>query len=333
MKPNKFMDRIDKHKLNFSSTVSPMTTTFIFLLISLLELSSCAHRKTFAGMKRRIINGEPSKENEFPYVVDLVQLNNKIVFPICGGSVLHKYLILTAAHCLLCDEHNQANVRKLYTIFNSVDLKKGELDKVIAGQCHPKWDENLATNDIALLKIAKGFPDTLLPVKLPFGYVFPKDWTTECMIIGWGDRDPSRRGQNKKPLKMYSIKNLKVSCIDNCIQYKAMVPLIPIDACFKMVLKATNETRILKDGSQTCAYGVNKDACQGDSGGPLICDGIQYGIVSWGIGCGRFDVPGIYTNVNFYANWILLNAEYMLREKNTEYQEISKRKLSIDYSN
>lgn len=50
---------------------------------------------------------------------------------------------------------------------------------------------------------------------------------------------------------------------------------------------------------------------QGDGGGPLICPSsvnpsryIQVGIVSWGIGCGTDGVPGVYTDVSKYRNWI-----------------------------
>lgn len=50
------------------------------------------------------------------------------------------------------------------------------------------------------------------------------------------------------------------------------------------------------------------DACQGDSGGPLVCESDRHmtlvGIISWGIGCGQKDVPGVYTKVANYLDWI-----------------------------
>lgn len=43
---------------------------------------------------------------------------------------------------------------------------------------------------------------------------------------------------------------------------------------------------------------------QGDSGGPLMCEDIQIGIISWGIGCAQPGNPGVSTRVDYYRKWI-----------------------------
>lgn len=48
---------------------------------------------------------------------------------------------------------------------------------------------------------------------------------------------------------------------------------------------------------------------KGDSGGILINSAKeQVGIVSWGVGCGGANYPGVYTNVVQYLDWIKANS-------------------------
>ena len=55
----------------------------------------------------------------------------------------------------------------------------------------------------------------------------------------------------------------------------------------------------------------NRDSplyAQGDGGGPLVCEDQGYyeltGLVSWGFGCGRQDVPGVYVKISSFIGWI-----------------------------
>jgi trypsin len=54
------------------------------------------------------------------------------------------------------------------------------------------------------------------------------------------------------------------------------------------------------DYTMICAGGLRgRDACQGDSGGPLLVDNTDdvVGLVSWGLGCAREGLPGVYAFV------------------------------------
>ena len=65
-------------------------------------------------------------------------------------------------------------------------------------------------------------------------------------------------------------------------------------------------------GNMLCAGlpAGQKDSCQGDSGGPLMvrdnaqAPWEQAGIVSFGIGCARPGVFGVYTRVARYVDWV-----------------------------
>lgn len=95
---------------------------------------------------------------------------------------------------------------------------------------------------------------------------------------------------------------------------KVAVPIVPGAKCVDLY---KSEVRIVP-ATQMCAGGTKEgDSCNGDSGGPLKYAGtgvagdpryVQYGIVSFGPRrCGSEGMPGVYTRVGYYMQWILRN--------------------------
>jgi serine protease 27 len=89
------------------------------------------------------------------------------------------------------------------------------------------------------------------------------------------------------------------------------VPVWQNEECQKSYKDLMKTNKISE--SQMCAGGRDGgvDSCWADSGGPLISKttGNLIGIVSTGVGCARRGLPGIYTRVSRFANWIEKNVK------------------------
>ncbi|EDW46889.1 GM20715 [Drosophila sechellia] len=96
------------------------------------------------------------------------------------------------------------------------------------------------------------------------------------------------------------------------IQKKVELPIVNRGDCQNMLRKTRLGARFQLATSLMCAGGEkDKDVCIGDGGSALVCspDVIfarfqQVGIVAWGVGCGRPNVPSTYTNVSMFREWI-----------------------------
>ncbi|KAG1662601.1 Proclotting enzyme [Nymphon striatum] len=89
---------------------------------------------------------------------------------------------------------------------------------------------------------------------------------------------------------------------------EALVPILTNEACDRAIRSQNIVESFLCAGFN--AGGV--DACQYDSGGPFVMpsdDGRMYcmGIVSYGIGCAEPGLPGVYTRVPKYLDWLREN--------------------------
>lgn len=193
----------------------------------------------------------------------------------CGGSIISKYFILTAGHCILYDYQ-----LKLLTIRSGTSYKQRDGTVSQIEEFHRPPDFSGADrSDIALIKLKEPlkFSSNCQPVKL-FKANEKVKAGVKAIVSGWG----RTKGLNWfKQLQSVDIPIISEADCDKAYKYR--------------------------QPGQFCAgyYGVGgKDACQGDSGGPLVIDGRQVGVVSWGLGCGDPFHPGIYTEVSYYRSWI-----------------------------
>lgn len=149
---------------------------------------------------------------------------------------------------------------------------------------HPEFQmEPLVRNDVAVMILNRAAVETDYVRMVPMAKG-PIAENTQCLVTGWGRQD------------------FYISTKPPCLM-KAIVPLLDVHECRKRSMIPIGEGVI-------CAgyFEGGIDSCTGDSGGPLVCDGVQYGIVSYGKGCAERDHPGLYTDVTEHLDWIRAEA-------------------------
>nr|XP_020639843.1 transmembrane protease serine 12-like isoform X3 [Pogona vitticeps] len=162
---------------------------------------------------------------------------------------------------------------------------------------HSNFNHATFENDVALFKLMESikFNEYIQPICLPDGPLAVTD-ETPCYISGWGNT--MEKGRHRDILQ------------------EAQVDIIPLAVCNSHDWYGGK----IKDDmlcAGTESGGI--DSCQGDSGGPLMCyfpDATKYyliGITSFGFGCGRPKLPGIYVRTAHYRSWI--NSQAILFDK------------------
>lgn len=154
---------------------------------------------------------------------------------------------------------------------------------------HSLYNHTATDADIALLHLRRNIslgpyvvPICIPPAQGTFARVLSMVHTS--VVSGWGRL--SQHGPQSSLLQ------------------RLEVPRVPLEEC-----QAHSGLSLTKNMLCAGFKAGGRDACQGDSGGPLVTrynnTWFLTGIVSWGKGCARSDMYGIYTRVAVFVEWIM----------------------------
>jgi len=264
----------------------------VFLLLCLAATGLCE------PLHKRIINGNHAELYSHPYIVSL-QTYGRLSWSsfgwshICGGSLISRDWVLTAAHCVDTIRSNQlGNIRvemgalNLYLAPNSYEQTVGVAQIIV----HSGWngDASGMPNDIALIKLST--PANLNNnVKIASLAEQGADFLgEECVLAGWGMTSTGDNGQLAETLKEVEITKISTS------------------ACNSHWRGGITDFHICVHDA-TPPEGSRPSACMGDSGGPMMCGSghnVLAGVTSWGESTCSGDLPSVYTRVSKYRDWI-----------------------------
>ncbi|KAK2558439.1 Chymotrypsinogen 2 [Acropora cervicornis] len=245
--------------------------------------------------RSRIVGGEVASNRDWPWQVGLQSESDNFIF--CGGSLISREWVVTAAHCVTRNIPNSQRcarpspgLRVILGEFDVQNIEGHEVQIAISEVCmHESYHKVTYDNDIALLRLSTPLPrfnETMSPVCLPSSSSsFPVGKV--CSVTGWG----------------------KTSQDDIRVSNKLRVAHVPILDHAKCKELYGSKGYVVTDHMICAGYSEGKiDSCKGDSGGPFVCkeNGRYFlvGATSWGVGCAQAGKPGVYTDIKDYLPWI-----------------------------
>ena len=259
----------------------PRMTRALQLLCYLLHLSavSTTDARKVLIPQPRIIGGTNADKGRYPYMVSLVK--NSTLKHKCGGVLVAKDMVLTAAHC---EGHFQlAQIGR----YNRLDVNEtyDELS-ILKEYPHPLYLDPFSNYDFMLLKLDGSSNNKLARLNK---HKLDSDNSPILTAIGFGVTDP-----------------------DNTKDAADILQEAKLNYMSNEICELSSDGEKSYDGylnnNMMCATAEERDTCYGDSGGPLLIRheenpeeteiDVVVGITSWGFDCADPNFPGVYARIS-----------------------------------
>uniref|UniRef100_A0A6I8SVH5 Peptidase S1 domain-containing protein n=1 Tax=Xenopus tropicalis TaxID=8364 RepID=A0A6I8SVH5_XENTR len=223
-------------------------------------------RVLYGSERERIIGGYIVSPYSARYLVSLKRSSSSVHF--CGGSLVSRFWVLTAAHC-------------------KTDLQNLPIPVCICaliGQFYCLSRKSYLIPIFLQLNRPAFYNAFVSVVPLPIQGVSPIEGRL-CQVSGWGFTSTI----GGKPSDTLRSVKLPIGIIFKNVNYLIKMESMGDDL---PVIQNFLDNGFPDKGSDTY------------SGGPLVCDGKVYGVVSWGHSCANPKYPGVYTAVANFQRWI-----------------------------
>ncbi|KAG4070994.1 hypothetical protein HA402_001431 [Bradysia odoriphaga] len=263
----------------------------------------------------RIVGGKGATFGEFPWQVLVRESTWLGLFTKnkCGGVLITKNYVMTAAHCQPGFLASLVAVFGEFDISGELETKRSVTKNVKRVVVHREYDAATFENDLALLELESPihYDTHIVPICMPANLA---DFTGRmATVTGWGRLKYGGGVPSVLQEVQVSVARLlrcaKSTKFDLTFPFPFQVPIIENSVCQEMFHTAGHNKKILP--SFLCAGYANgqKDSCEGDSGGPLVLqrsDGRWElaGTVSHGIKCAAPYLPGVYMRTTYYKPWL-----------------------------
>ncbi|EDW15515.2 uncharacterized protein Dmoj_GI24876 [Drosophila mojavensis] len=269
------------------------------------------------SLNTRLLGGDKVEPGQYPWFVRIAyrnRTNNRISYR-CSGSLIANNYVLTAAHCVvnLVSDLEVFQVRIGDDISspqdcapNTANCSKPNIFNIIRVLVHPNYDQPKYANDIALLGLSNSI-SKFTPICLPLNStaaLADKIIGQMGVVAGWSTKAETNSSNSSGSSPTVRFIRLPIVNTTSC-------------AITYATLSENFQQPIVITPNHLCAQGQPmKDVCRGDSGGPFMDDGTSgilnangrytlLGIVAFGPTlCGVTTIPGVYTAVSSYINWI-----------------------------